>query len=158
LIRNNQAGVAPQMKPQPRTACPPDPATAEGTRSPTPVETQKDNKKKKESVKVLQSETKKTPNVKDKDHDSRKKIKTVSWIGTSLSKSLDRRKFEKDTNTKLKFVKAFGIKNESDQLYPDMNFTDTVPKVVEQEKPDMLVLQTGSIEISNINVKSALMD
>ena len=39
-----------------------------------------------------------------------------------------------------------------------MNFTDTVPKVVEKEKPDMIVLQTGSIEISNINVKRALMD
>ena len=32
------------------------------------------------------------------------------------------------------------------------------PKVIKKEKPDAIVLQTGSIEITNINVKNALMD
>ena len=80
------------------------------------------------------------------------------WIGTSLSKPLHVRQFEKETKTAVKMVKAFGIKNESNQLYPDKNFTDTVPGVVKNEKPDVLVLQCGSIEISNIDVKRALID
>ena len=91
-------------------------------------------------------------NVKDRSGDN------IVWIGTSISNVLDREKFEKDTNTKLKVVKAYGIKREGNQRFPASNFTDTIPKVVENEKPDAIILQTGSIEITNIDVKKALMD
>ena len=33
-----------------------------------------------------------------------------------------------------------------------------VPKVIKQDNPDAIVLQTGSIEITNIDVRKALMD
>ena len=90
--------------------------------------------------------------------DSKDVSENIIWFGTSISKALDRTKFERDTKTKVKFVKAFGIRGEENQFYPDKNFADTVPKEVEQSKPDAIVLQGGSIEISNIDVKAALMD
>ena len=80
------------------------------------------------------------------------------WVGTSISKVLDINKFEKDTNSNLKIVKAYGIKAENNQRFPASNFTNVVPKVIASEDPDAIVLQTGSIEISNIDVKKALMD
>ena len=55
-------------------------------------------------------------------------------------------------------VKAFGIQKESNQLYPEQNFARIVPKVLENENPDAIVLQTGSIEITNLDVKKAMMD
>ena len=87
-----------------------------------------------------------------------KSIKNMVWIGTSVSKVLDQKKFEKDTNTNLKVVKAYGIKKEQNHRFPASNFTDTVPKVIKNENPDAIILQTGSIEITNIDVKKALMD
>ena len=75
-----------------------------------------------------------------------------------MTKSLDQRKFQTDTKTKLKVVKAYGIKKEKDQFYPELNFTDIVPKAVKKEQPEALVLQAGSIEISNLNVKNAMMN
>ena len=80
------------------------------------------------------------------------------WFGTSLSKTLNCKKFERDTNTQVKLVKAYGIKREDNQFFPERNFINTVPKVLKNEKPDAIVLQAGSIEISNIDVKHAMMD
>ena len=80
------------------------------------------------------------------------------WFGTSISIVLDKKKFKQDTNTNLKFVKAYGIKAEDNQRFPESNFTDTVPRVLEKENPEAIILQTGSIEISNFDVKKALMD
>ena len=80
------------------------------------------------------------------------------WTGSSVSNVLDNKKFQNDTKTNLKTVKAYGIKSDSNQRYPELNFTTIVPKVVNNENPDAIVLQTGSIEITNIDVKKALMD
>ena len=85
-------------------------------------------------------------------------FENIVWVGTSISKVLDINKFEKDTNSNLKIVKAYGIKAENNQRFPASNFTNVVPKVIASEDPDAIVLQTGSIEISNIDVKKALMD
>ena len=84
--------------------------------------------------------------------------KEVVWIGSSISKALDINKFEKDTKANVKFVKAYGIKEDSGHYYPKANVTDTVDKVLQTCEPDTLVLQTGSIEISNIDTKKAYMD
>ena len=86
------------------------------------------------------------------------KDEKVLWVGTSISKTLDIHKFQKETKTSIKSVKAFGITREENQLYPETNFTDIVPEVIKNETPDTLVLQGGSIEITNIDVKKALMD
>ena len=92
------------------------------------------------------------------DNKSVEKAEKVLWIGSSLSKSLDIHKFQRDTKTRLKNVKAYGIKKEKNQLFPEMNFTDIVPDVMKDEDPDTIVLEGGSIEISDIDVKGALMD
>ena len=55
-------------------------------------------------------------------------------------------------------TKAYGIVRDAKQLYPDKNFADIVPDVIARDSPDTLVLQAGSIEISSIDVKRALMD
>ena len=89
----------------------------------------------------------------------KKDNKNIIWFGTSISKALDRNKFQEDTKTKMKFFKAFGIKAEDNQFFPELNVTtDTVNKVLEKEEPRAIILQAGSIEISNIDVKQALMD
>ena len=56
----------------------------------------------------------------------KKDNKNIIWFGTSISKALDRNKFQEDTKTKIKFVKAFGIKAEDNQFFPELNVTDTV--------------------------------
>ena len=82
----------------------------------------------------------------------------VSWIGTSISKALDKSKFEKDLNVNLNITKAYCIKEEANARYKEANFKAIVPEVIEKQEPDVVVLQTGSIEITNIDVKRALMD
>ena len=86
-----------------------------------------------------------------------KKIK-ISWIGTSLSKALNKNKFEQDLNVDLSVSRAYCIKEEDKAKYKKENFEEIVPKVIVREEPDILVLQTGSIEITNIEVNEALMD
>ena len=61
--------------------------------------------------------------------------------------------------------KAYGISEEVETPYPkeafrfpERNFSRVVPEVVKDEDVDVLVLQTGSIEISNIRVNEAMMD
>ena len=82
----------------------------------------------------------------------------ISWIGTSISKALNKDKLEKDIDAEVKITRAYCIKEEENARYKKTNFRAVVPAVVENEKPDILVLQTGSIEITNINVNAALMD
>ena len=85
--------------------------------------------------------------------------KTVAWVGTSISKALDKTKFEKDSQVKVKFVKAYSISEETKSSYPKeplrfphANFKKIVPEVLEDENIGTLIMQTGSIEITNIQV------
>ena len=50
------------------------------------------------------------------------------------------------------------IQSEDNQFYPESSFCKVVPRVLKEEHPDAIILQTGSIEITNIDVKKALMD
>ena len=88
----------------------------------------------------------------------RNRKKKVSWIGTSLSKALNKEKFEEDLNVDLSVSRAYCIKEEDNAKYGKENFEEIVPKVAVKEEPDILVLQTGSIEITNIEVNKAIMD
>ena len=108
--------------------------------------TAKNNAKKTESKKGIP----KQPN------DDRKE--KVSWIGTSISKALKKAKFEKDLGVNLNITKAYCIKEEDNARYRHANFKAIVPQVIERDEPDTVVLQTGSIEITNIDVNKALMD
>ena len=80
----------------------------------------------------------------------------VTWVGTSLSKVLDKEKFEKDIDVELTMEKAYCIEEEG--RFKQMNFKAIVPKLVEKGDIDTLVLQTGSIEITNIEANKAMMD
>ena len=85
-----------------------------------------------------------------------KKKQKVAWVGTSLSKQLDKGKFEKDLNVVLTLDRAYCIKEETDALFKHKNFKAVVPKVIENDDIETLVLQTGSIEITNIDVNNAV--
>ena len=78
----------------------------------------------------------------------------VVWIGTSVSKALDSKKFEKDLKVKLKMVKAYCVNAEG--RFPDSSFKSIVPEAIKDA--DTVVLQTGSIEITNIDVNKAMVD
>ena len=91
-----------------------------------------------------------------KENSSKPGKKSIVWFGTSISKALDKKKFEYDTNAKLKIVKAYCIQEEG--KFPKSNFCNVVPTVLENETADVAVFQTGSIEITNLDVKKAMMD
>ena len=80
----------------------------------------------------------------------------LTWVGTSISNALDKEKLEKDLNVDLTVVKAYCIEEEG--RYKKKNFKAIVPEIVENEDVDTLVLQTGSIEITNIDTNKAAMD
>ena len=75
------------------------------------------------------------------------------WVGTSLSKALDTNKFKKDLDVELRMAKAFCIEEEG--KFPKANFKAIVPEAAKDA--DTLVLQTGSLEITNIDVNKAMM-
>ena len=91
-------------------------------------------------------------------HVKRNHKKKVAWIGTSISKVLDKEKFEKDLNVELSVTRAYCIKEEDDAENKKENFEAVVPEEIRKEKPDILILQTGNIEITNIEVNKALID
>ena len=73
--------------------------------------------------------------------------------------------FEKDTKSSVKFVRAYGIDEENERApakealrFPNKTFKKVVPEVLEKDNVDILVLQGGSIEISNIKVNEAVLD
>ena len=69
---------------------------------------------------------------------------------------MDSKKFEKETNTKLTVERAYCIENEG--RFKDINFTAVVPEIVKKGEVDTLVLQSGSIEITNMEVNKAMVD
>ena len=75
----------------------------------------------------------------------------ITWIGTSESKVLNREKLETNLNANVSIVDAYCIEEEN-------NFGEIVPEVLKKEDTDVLVLQTDSIEITNIGVEKALHD
>lgn len=80
----------------------------------------------------------------------------VTWVGTSLSKVLNQKKLEQDLDVELTAVKAYCVEEEG--RFPEANFKAIVPKTLQNGQVDTLVLETGSIEITNINVNKAMMN
>ena len=54
------------------------------------------------------------------------------------------------TKAKFKPRKAKKAARAPDHFYPDANFTDIVPKEMEQNKPDALILQIESVTLTNL--------
>ena len=80
----------------------------------------------------------------------------VVWVGTSISKAVDKKKFEKDLNVDMTVAKAHCIKEEGHN--EESNFSAIVPEIVQKDGADTIVLQAGSIEITNLDVNKAMMD
>ena len=80
----------------------------------------------------------------------------VTWVGTSISKVLNKKKLENDLDVELTSVKAYCVQEEG--RFPESNFKAVVPKVLENGNVGTLILETGSIEITNIDVNNAMMD
>ena len=78
----------------------------------------------------------------------------VVWVGTSLSKALDTKKFAKDLGVDLEMAKAYCV--ESEGKFPQSSFKAIVPKVA--KGANTIGLQTGSIEITNLDVNNSVVN
>ena len=76
------------------------------------------------------------------------------WVGESVETVLDVKKLEKDCNLNLHTSVAHGITDE--KWGP--TFQTIVPTMVKKSKADVLVVQAGSKEITDIGVNEALVD
>ena len=77
----------------------------------------------------------------------------VLIVGTSITNNLDKRVFENFTNLKTDIATAYTIDADIDAKYKDKNFMRIVPEKLKMKKYNTLVLQGGSIEITNLNTR-----
>ena len=75
----------------------------------------------------------------------------ISYITDSIGGNVMLPELEQLTKAKFKPRKAYGAVRAPDHFYPDANFTDTVPKEMEQNKPDALILQMESVTLTNLS-------
>ena len=129
-------------------------AVAEKAKRAEPDNTAKDIDDNKKPSKKKNKDNLGSPNTPVEDDTFRQH--QVTWIGTSISKVLDKTKFEKDAEVKVRAVKAYCVNEEG--RFPKSNFKAIVPEVVSKGQTDTLILETGSIEITTIDVNKALMD
>ena len=57
---------------------------------------------------------------------------------------------EKITKTQILKRKAYGAIKASNQRFPNSNFTDVVPKVMAEYKPDVLIMQKDSVTLTDM--------
>ena len=62
---------------------------------------------------------------------------------------------EKITKTKIRKRKAYGAIKASNQRFPDANFTDVVPKVMAEHKPDVLIMQRDSVTLTDMPMEAS---
>ena len=114
-----------------------------------PVKTTKENMESKTKETQQNAYVRKENVMKEKRVELKSTKKKIKWIGTSLSNVLNKEKFEKDLNVELSMAKAYCI---------EKNFTEVVPTEVDNKDIDILVLQTGSIEITDLDINNAVID
>ena len=71
---------------------------------------------------------------------------------------MEKEKFENDVDVELKAVGAYCISEDKDARFPKENFQSVVPKEIAEDEPDILVLESGNIEITNLKVNEAMLD
>ena len=81
-------------------------------------------------------------------------IKNILMVADSHSYNLDRNVFKDQTNTDIDLAIAFTVDEDEDAKYSNKNFLKVVPERLKKKEYDTLIMQAGSNEISNINVKS----
>ena len=89
-----------------------------------------------------------------------KEKKNVLLIGDSIAGNINVDVIEKAVNGKVRTSKAYssifdnvGTKAKAAARYPSKNFKDVIPVEVRKEPIDYLVLQSGSVDITNLNTK-----
>ena len=83
-----------------------------------------------------------------------KAISAPSWAWAWAWAELGN-KLEKDLDVELTIRKAYCIKREG--RFPDKNFEEISPEIIKTGHTDTLVMETGNIEITNIDVNQAIM-
>ena len=84
--------------------------------------------------------------------------KSMLWVGTSLSESLNVKQLESDIKMSVKTVSIDHIKDDNENYNSTSSAETVVKNILKKDSPDILVLQAGSEEITNIDVNSALSD
>ena len=88
-----------------------------------------------------------------KQKEDTKTKKDVLVVGTSISNNLDKRVCENLTDLTIDVATAYTVGPDIDAKYREKNFKKIVPEKLKNQKYETLVLQGGSIEITNINTK-----
>ena len=81
------------------------------------------------------------------------KSREVLIVGTSITNNLDKRVLENATELHTDIATAYTVDSAIDAKYTDKNFLRVVPEKLNNKKYDTLVLQGGSIEITNLDTK-----
>ena len=79
--------------------------------------------------------------------------KEVLIVGTSITNNLDKRVCVEATDLNIDIATAYTIDADIDAKYREKNFMRIVPEKLKKKKYDTLVLQGGSIEITNLYTK-----
>ena len=86
----------------------------------------------------------------------------VAWISTEFQEEvLSKERIESDLNVSVDFVKVDEFRDRSEETQEGqthINISMGVSEVLEEKEADVLILQGGSKEITNIAVNEALMD
>ena len=84
----------------------------------------------------------------------------ILLVGDSISSNLDITALEKATQSKLVTAKAYSsvhdtVSNNAKQAarFPASNFTDVIPAQLSKGKYKSLIIQSGSVDITNFNTK-----
>ena len=94
-------------------------------------------------------------------HENQNVQQKLLYVGDSISANVDFQALKEGTKTEIKPVKAYSavFDNESNvakkaAYFPQKNFTDVIAKEVENEEFDTMIVQAGSVDISNFNTKN----
>ena len=88
------------------------------------------------------------------------KIPNILFIGDSISASADVNKLADATQSEVVTAKAYSSSNKTSSnvakqapRFPASNFTDMIPKQLSKDDFKYLIIQAGSVDISNLNTK-----
>ena len=79
---------------------------------------------------------------------------TISFVTDSIGDNVITSELEKITKTKIRKRKAYGAIKASNQRFPDANFTDVVPKVMAEHRPDVLIMQRDSVTLTDMPMEA----
>ena len=85
-----------------------------------------------------------------------KPVKKISYIGDSISHNILFNEIEKITKATVSRRKAYGSRKAAGQRFPNSNFTDVVPQEMDENNPDVLVLQRDSVTLTDVPTEASI--